>query len=197
MGWLTFHETRTAKQYFLDELGKEKHIEVVDIAIVSFRTAYIAVKDLQKGYIYCAVFMLHRAPKSYYNFGYKDMTEFAGPAVVDCPKRIIDKLTPIDEIVKLDSELGENSIKWARDWRQEVLDNANIKKARNNSLQKGGILKTSEPLLFNSGNYFQYFKKKGGRLYAISDFDTEYEQEFPVRIIGWKNIDFEIVEREN
>lgn len=194
MGWTTFHETRTAKEYFTDMVKRCEGIELVDIAIVSFRTAYLAIRDNNLGYTYCAVYLLHRAPKSYYNFGYKDMTEFACPAVTDCPKRIIDKLTPLDEIEKLDTEIGENSLKWAREWRKNVLENSAKKKERNNSL-RNAVLKTKEPLEFRSGAQYQYFTKQGRQLYAIKDFGTEYEQKFPVRISGWNNIPFEVVQR--
>lgn len=194
MGWTTFHETRTAKQYFTDMVDRCEGIELVDIAIVSFRTAYLAIKDNKLGYTYCAVYLLHRAPKSYYNFGYKDMTEFAGPGVTDCPKRIIDKLTPLDEIARLNPEIGENSIRWAKEWRKNVLENSVKKKERNSSL-RNAVLKTKEPLDFKSGAQFQYFTKQGRQLYAIKDFGTSYEQKFPVRISGWNNISFDIIQR--
>ena len=194
MGWTTFHETRTAKEYFTDMCARIEDIELVDIAIVSFRTAYLAVRDKKLGYTYCAVYLLHRAPKSYYNFGYKDMSEFAGPCVTDCPKRIIDKLTPLDEIEKLDSNVGESSLRWAKEWRENVLETIAKKKERNSSL-KNAVLKTKEPLEFTSGAFFQYFTKRGKQVFAIKDFGTEYEQKFPVRIRGWNNIAFDVIER--
>jgi hypothetical protein len=194
MGWTTFHETRTAKQYFTDMISRCEGAELVDIAVVNFRTAYIAVRDLKLGYTYCAVYLIHRAPKSYENFGYKDMTEFAGPCVTDCPKRIIDKLTPLDEIARLDSDIGESSLKWAKEWREKVLDSALVKKERNKSL-KNGILKTKEPVSFTSGAEFQYFVKEGRQLYALKDFGTECERKVPVRISGWRHIAFDIIGR--
>lgn len=192
MGWLTFHETRTAKQYFIDEIGKEKHCELVDIAVVGFRTAYLAIKDLEKGYTYCQVYLLHRAPKSYYNFGYKGMSEFVGPCVDSCPKRILDKLTPLDEIQRLDSEVDEKSIEWAMNWRQNNLNAQVTKKARSKAL-RSGVLKTKEPLNFTSGSSYQYFKKEGKKLYAIQDYGTKLERLIPVRISGWKYIEYEVL----
>jgi hypothetical protein len=194
MGWIALHETRTAKEYFTDMCARIEDIELVDIAIVSFRTAYLAIRDNKLGYTYCAVYLLHRAPKSYYNFGYKDMSEFAGPCVTDCPKRIIDKLTPLDEIEKLDSNVGESSLRWAKEWRENVLETIAKKKERNSSL-KNAVLKTKEPLEFTSGAFFQYFTKRGKQVFAIKDFGTEYEQKFPVRIRGWNNIAFDVIER--
>lgn len=189
MGWLTFHETRTAKQYFIDTFKNETHYELLDVAIVNFRTAYLAVKDLEKGYVYCLVYLLHRAPKSYYNFGYKSMSEFAGPGVDDCPKRIIDKLTSLDEIERLDSEIGSNSIEWAKDWRKRVLENLDKKKA----IKKGGIIKTKKPLEFTSGASFQYFKKEGRKTFAIINFGLDSERYVQVKINNLKYIEHEII----
>ena len=189
MGWLTFHETRTAKQYFIDTFKNETHYELLDVAIVNFRTAYLAVKDLEKGYVCCLVYLLHRAPKSYHNFGYKSMSEFAGPGVDDCPKRIIDKLTPLDEINKVDPEIGNTSIGWAKDWRQRVLENLNKKKA----IKKGGIIKTKEPLEFTSGASFQYFKKEGRKTFAIINFGLDSERYVQVKINNLKYIEHEII----
>jgi hypothetical protein len=55
MGWCTFHETRTAKEYFTDSFKNDSNYELLDVAIVNFRTAYLAVKDVQKGYVCCLV----------------------------------------------------------------------------------------------------------------------------------------------
>ncbi len=195
MGWITFHETRTAKQYFIDKYKDIPNVELLDIAVVGFRTAYLAVKDKTKGYTFAMIYMLHRAPKAYYNFGYKDMSEFAGPGVDDCPKRILDLLTPLDEIAKLDPDnVGESSLEWAKNWRQRVLDNSEAKKKRNKSL-KNGVLKASEPIEFSSGNCFQYFTKEGKQLYALMNFGTEFERKIPVKIRGWRHYKFEVVER--
>ena len=189
MGWTTFHETRTAKEYFTDMIKRCEGVELVDIAIVNFQTAYLAVKDLKLGYTYCAVYMLHRAPKSYHNFGYKDMTEFSGPCVDDCPLRIINKLTPLDEIQKLDPEVGESSLEWAKGWRQRVVDNANKRK----SVGGGKVFKLKEPMSFINGDSYQYFKKEGRKVYAIKHFGTELEREVRVRIGNINKLEFEII----
>lgn len=190
MGWLTFHETRSAKDYFIDTFKDEKNIELVDIAIVNFRTAYMAVKRLDLGYTYCLVYLLHRSPKSYYNFGYKDMSEFCGPGASECPLRILDKLTPLDEIQKLN---GDTDIGYAERWRASCRENALNKKQKNEALKKGKVLKTKEPLLFTSGEHYQFFIKKNKKLYAIANYDTEFQREVLVRVRGWKHIEFEFV----
>lgn len=193
MGWLTFHETRTAKQYFTDKFKDSTDFELVDIAIVSFRTAYLAVKDLKNNYTFCMIYLLHRAPKSYYNFGYKDMSEFAGPGVTECPIRILNKLTPLKEIERISPDIQGKPFEWASEWRENCRKNALEKTNRNKTLQKGKILKTKDPILFNSGNYYQYFIKKGRQFLAIVNYNTEYQREIPVRLRGWKFIEFEFI----
>lgn len=147
MGWLTFHETRSAKQFFTDMYADEKGCELLDIAIVGFRTAFLAIRDKEKNYVYCQTYMLHRAPKDYYNFGYKPISEFCGPNTDNCPKRIIDLLTPIEEIAKICPEFGEDSLKWAKNWRERCIANKKQSQERNKAL-KNSFLKTKEPIEF-------------------------------------------------
>lgn len=189
MGWVTFHETRTAKEYFIDTFKQEPNYELIDIAIVNFRTAYLAVKNLEHGYVICLVYLLHRAPKSHYNFGYKSMSEFAGPGVDDCPKRIIDKLTSLDEISSIDSDIDGTSLEWAKDWRNRVMENI----AKRKAVKKGGIIKTKKPLNFTSGAQFQYFKKEGRKMFAIINFGLDSERYVQVKIRNLHNIEHEII----
>ena len=72
--------------------------------------------------------------KSYHNFSYKDMDETCGPYKCECPKAILDLLTPTDS-------------EWANKWRQacrETLAN----KAKPNALNKlpiGTVIKFIAP----------------------------------------------------
>lgn len=50
----------------------------------------------------------------YFNFGYKAMDETAGPCYYDCPKSILDLLTPTDS-------------EWANAWRAKCREKANRK----------------------------------------------------------------------
>lgn len=190
MGWIIFNEDRSAKEYFIDKYNNEENYELVDIAIKNFRTAYIAVKDLKKGYTFAMVYLLHRAPKSYDNFGYKDMSEFAGPGETECPKRIIDKLTPIEEIIKIQGlDPEEDMYSWAQNWRDASLKNATNAKR----IAKGDVIKMIEPIEFSSGAYFQYFKKVNRKWVAIARYNTQDEREYKVKLRGFKNMKYEFV----
>lgn len=186
MGWLTFNWTGTAKQYFEEMYQKETNFEIVDIAVVGFRVAYIAARNKTTGHIICHVNLLHRAPKSYYNFGYKDMSEFSGPNVVTCPKRILDKLTPMD-ILEKSGEYGESSIEWATAWRKGCYEYVA------KTVKSGSIIKLENPVSFTSGHSYQYFKKVGRRLYAIGNYGTSDSYETPVRFSGLKHQTFEVI----
>ena len=185
MGWTTMHETRTAKQFFTDMFKKE---ELVDIAIKNFTVAYVALRCPENGYVFCQTFLLHRAPKSYENFGYKPVSEFMGPVTTECPKRILDKLTPIEEIAKHDKDLSERSLEWAKEWREKCYENI-----KNSKKLKNAIIKTNEPVKFTSGAEYQYFKRKGRKWFAIANYGTKAEMLVPVRITGWRNTPYTFV----
>ena len=51
----------------------------------------------------------------YFNFGYKAMDETVGPCCYDCPKSILNLLTPTDS-------------EWANEWRRKCYENANKKR---------------------------------------------------------------------
>jgi hypothetical protein len=195
MGWLTFNYQGTAKQYFTKMINETKGLELIDISIKNFRTVYLAVKDVERGYVFCQVFLIHRAPKSYYNFGYKDISEFCGPVQSECPKRILDKLTPIEEFESLDG-FSENSLKWAKEWRERCRENIENSKKQKSLFSKGRVVKLENPLNFTNGKKFQYFKKVKNQWYAIDNFGTDREISYKVKLRGIKNLKFKSIENQ-
>ncbi len=88
-------------------------------------TYYAAIKQMVKrvendiyepiddGIVFGVVFLTSVDNKSYWeNFAYKDMDETCGPYKYDCPKAIIDLLSPTDN-------------EYALEWRRKCLENAN------------------------------------------------------------------------
>ena len=123
MGWTSYHAEhykngridRKAEcdAYFLEGLNRG-HYAVVKSALVG-TTYYAAVKPLKKyvgkdenGHciyedlpekeqrVFGAIFLTSTDMKSYYNFSYKDMDESCGPCHNDCPKGILDLLSPTE-----------------------------------------------------------------------------------------------------
>jgi hypothetical protein len=188
MGWTTFNYNGKAKDYFTDMIERSEGLELVDIAIKNFRTAYLAVRVIKSGYVFCQTFMIHRAPKSYENFGYKPIYEFAGPVESECPERILNKLSPLSEIEATGDYAGD-SIKWAQEWRNRCKESIAFSKR----LSKGEVVKTKNPISFTSGAEYQYFKRENRKWYAIADYGTKHERSVRVNLRGSKYMSFEFV----
>lgn len=125
--------------YFMESLNRGFY-DVLKSSMVG-STYYAAVKPLKKSggkdengeYIYvdipkneqrvfAAVFLTSTNSKDYYNFAYKDMDESYGPCQCDCPKGILDLLTPTEN-------------EFANAWRTKCYENLG-KKQDKNSLSK-------------------------------------------------------------
>lgn len=157
MGWTSYHAThykngkidRKAEcdAYFLDGLNRGFY-EVLKSSMVG-STYYAAVKPLKKSggkdengnyiyvdipeaerYVFAVVFLTSTNMKDYYNFCYKNMCETSGPYRRECPKGILDLLTPTDS-------------EWANEWRKECYENIKAKRNPNglNKLPVGSVIK--------------------------------------------------------
>ena len=133
MGWTSIHAThykngkvdRKAEcdAYFMEGLNRG-YYEVLKSSMVG-RVYYAAVKPLKKydkdtngneiivdipineQQVFGVVFLTSIDNKDYHNFSYKDMDESMGPCYYDCPKGILDLLSPTDS-------------EWANNWRKNV-----------------------------------------------------------------------------
>ena len=109
MGWICFRKgDKPVKDIIRDALRPN---EVLDIAIVHMRTAYIAFRS--KGEVVAGIFLLDY--RSDGEFCYKDMDESMGPYQVNCPERILKLLT------------GEPT-GYAKKWREACWLNVNNRK---------------------------------------------------------------------
>jgi hypothetical protein len=154
MGWLSFSMHRPVKEWFKDEVDKK--YEVLDSALVQRTTFYSAVKNKETGQVICAVCLIRWSPRSWDNFCYKDMTEFSGPCQVNCPKRIMKLLSPLND------ENDPNG--WAGEWRTRVGEY--WKKKEELKKNKLAIIKTKEIVKFIGGMEYQYFQKIGRTLWG-------------------------------
>ena len=161
MGWTEYHAThykngkvdRRAEcdAYFLEGLNRGFY-DVLKSSMVG-STYYAAVKPLKKSngqdengeYIYIdipeneqmvfgVVFLTSTNMREYFNFAYKDMDESVGPNECDCPKGILDLLTPTES-------------EWANEWRKKCYENLAKKKNPNglNKLPVGTVIKVVMP----------------------------------------------------
>lgn len=182
MGWTSYHAThykngkidRKAEcdAYFLEGLNRGFY-EVLKSSMVG-STYYAAIKPLKKSggkdengkyiyvdipkeeqYVFAVVFLTSTDSKDYFNFSYKDMDETCGPCYYDCPKGILDLLTPIES-------------EWANKWRKACYENHEQKKKNNaNSLSKlpvGSVIKVVMPcdtMLYKTGDTVTLTKAYG------------------------------------
>lgn len=153
MGWCSFHLEIPVKDWFINDINKE-YYEVVDFALVHYTHMYAAIKDKKTNTIFCAAYLISWAPNDYCNFSYKDMDEFAGPCMYDCPERILKVLSPLDD------ESDPNG--WAREWRKKNQERIDKKKM----LRGNMIIYVKVPVTLTNGMEVSYFKKEGRTMHA-------------------------------
>lgn len=152
MGWTSFSMRQPVKEWFKSQWDyPNSDYEVVDCAVVKRNTLYGAIRQKSTGDVFCAVYLI-RWCKNYYNFSYKDMTEYAGPGDCECPEKIFKLLTPL---------VGDNN-GWAAEWRERVKRHLESRK----KLSEGYVLETKDPVMFTSGFEYQHFIKVGKRFYV-------------------------------
>ncbi len=161
MGWTYTH--RPAWQSVKDFLKKRQNCdnetarwEVLDIAIVRFRTAYAAIritsKQTGKSYVFGAVILLNFC-KDHYNTGYKDMDESMGPYQCECPERILNLLTPLEAAEYPGSEYGNAN---AQVWRDACWANIRARQSRI-KLKVGMRLLYPDGFRFKNGEVLREF----------------------------------------
>ena len=134
MGWTSYHASfykngkidRKAECDSImncDMVGNKDRYEERKSAMVG-STYYAAVKktifktgaEPEKESVFGVVMLTSVNNKDYYNFSYKDIDESAGPGYYDCPKGILDLLTPTE-------------YEWAEKWRERCYENIKRKKS--------------------------------------------------------------------
>ena len=157
MGWTSFNLPKgTVKEWFKRTWEEGNDKKVLDCALVNRTTMYGAIQKISTGEVFCAVYMISWS-KGYYNFTYKDMTEFSGPCQHNCPQRIMKLLTPLDE--------NDSQNNYAIEWRKAV-QGYWMKKECINQLSTDKIIKVNEPISFTNGSTYQFFKKVGRKFVA-------------------------------
>lgn len=194
MGWLEYHAEHykngkvdrkaemDSKYNWEDESRK---VEVLKSSMVG-STYYAAVKSFNKtnGYecVTAAICLTSTNNKDYYNFAYKGMDESCGPYKYDCPKGILDLLTPTES-------------EFAKEWRKACYENL-AKKKNPNSLGRlpvGSKIKYTLP-------YDTTHRKAGTELiltkvqraWSNRSYWTDYYYRYSSKMIG---DNYEIIQR--
>ena len=93
----------------------DQHEEkITDTDATDHSVFYLAIRSKEQNYIFgCVVIMKAYLDKGRREVMWKEMDESVGPNYYGCPKRIIDRLTPSDEM--------PYSNEYSRSWRENCL----------------------------------------------------------------------------
>jgi len=191
MGWLTMPFASmgghpTAKAYLDDQFTYSREVDggsaglrVLASSCPQNRTYYAAVQEMRNGVagdVFAVVCKVTWNPnsKTGEQFGYKDMTEAMGPCEDNCPRHILDLLTPTDK---------EHAI----DWRRRCAENL---RRRARKIEDGDRVKLETPLNFVDGHSgSEFIVEKRGRRLSFRDPGTGARY----RITGFMNLRWQLV----
>lgn len=155
MGWTstTWNKGTKIIDWFKENYNHENESSkqtILDAALLRRQTAYAAIEQLNKKTgerkVSCAIVEIRWTRDLYYNFSYKNMSEFSGVGSYDCPERIMRLLTPIP---KPDNKnCGKH---WARKWRARTWKEIRRKKFNR---RKGGQFKVGDTIVFRRPVHF-------------------------------------------
>lgn len=148
MGWTGIYTDRSSKDVVIEALthSSEKFgsSRVVDIAKKgsTFYCAWEKTNPDGKKYTLCMVMLTSRKDGE---VCYKEVDECMGPCESECPKRILDLLSPVEDFAEPDT----SSYEYATNWRQRCRAALNKPKAK--PVADLDVIKLVEPLSFTNG----------------------------------------------
>jgi hypothetical protein len=169
MGWTYTEKPKHLSifDFFSREFNHENEktrSRVLACSTKNFSEAYMAYEILDKetkSKKVIAIVCLIHFNRGEFNFGYKDMEEFSGPYVFNCPKKILDLLTPLKED-------GKESTGWAKTWRDRCWEN--IKKNKDvPKLKEGMKIRFNHPICFTNGEKIDTFYVKSVKPLRLSE----------------------------
>lgn len=182
MGWTSFRLGTPVKEWFVREWESNGKYKVLDCALVKRSVIYGAIKHIETGDVFCAVYLV-RWSRAWYNFSYKDMTEHCGPGDCECPERIFRLLTPLTD--------ENDSNGWAKEWRarvEEVYKKRKMVKAKTLFVTKDYVNFKSR---WNSSSYNAF--KKVGRGYVAGYLTSSGEFVEMTKVRGFNPANYELV----
>ena len=182
MGWsYTFKPSSMSVADFFKKEFKGEFGKVIGCAVKGMRTAYLAYEITKDGErkVFAFVCLLNYS-KDHYNFGYKDMDESMGPYYYDCPKRILDLLTPTDNV---------NALEWRKECLKRLSEKDSLNSQRKvfETIMKPGLKLFMKPSVSIP---FAIFHEKRGKSFLASYNFMTYK-------VSAKHIDFEKTMKEN
>lgn len=146
MGWTCTEKPNNVKKYFDDmhTSNEYRKVRVLKSALKNFREYYAAIEvtneitgevDVFCSVIKCDYYQEYGEPQ----ISYKEMSDHAGPAISNCPKNILELLTPTDN-------------DYANQWRDKCWSKINMQAALTAQLQHGKKVQFSPAIEFTDGN---------------------------------------------
>ncbi len=142
MGW-TFGPREkgiSTKDYFRREFDGPGG-RVLDVAVVG-NTAYVAYQKVDRdngtiGPTYGLVCLTRRRRSE---FGYKDMDEGMGPLASNCPRRILDLLSPVETIYE-SAGVQASAAAWRQRCRTNIEGQSIAASGRRSILHRPGVVR--------------------------------------------------------
>ncbi len=191
MGWTGIYTDRPAKEILTKELtfsseqGSARIVAMatkLNVSYIAWERIYTAAsKSMYAGKTFViGLVVLHGRRKG--EFTYKEMTEDMGPCESECPAKILDLLSPVEEFASGDCA------KWATAWRERC--RAAIEK-RAKAPGDGAKIRFKEPIKFTNGDEIAEFMiRKRGRAIRFADARNSFAQ---YRISNWQKREYEIL----
>lgn len=100
MGWTFTHRARgiSNTDWFADYMGDGRDGGRGLVETAQSGSVVFGAYRTHQGDIIAAVILVKWVPNDWYNFGWKAMTETEGPIDADCPDKVWNMLTPLDEL---------------------------------------------------------------------------------------------------
>jgi hypothetical protein len=177
MGWTSYYRApgQTDLDHFRNELigttdpagaANADGVRHALIAGASYRNVFYGAVQIShpdgSSYVTAVVCLMKRFPSrkpawsNDANFCYKSMDEGAGPCETQCPQRILDLLSPIEQIYPGADLAVDGGAKWAADWRQACRDRLAARAAKP-SIPDGAIVALAKPIEFGNGESIDTF----------------------------------------
>ena len=176
MGYTTYNKRKgleTMRQHFQREWGNT--YEILESSYVNLSVFYAAVRGLD-GTVFAAVVLARHYPMDDWghNFIVKDMDETVGPCEVDCPRRILELLSPTKNT-------------YALEWREKCWENVLEREARP-KVHRGDMVVFKDSIMFANGNTEDHFIfEKGSKFTSARRLGGRYH------ITKWRDRGYTVV----
>lgn len=184
---LSVHEQLMREISFKDPSNPDA-FRVLDHALVKRSQYYAAAEHLngpKAGKVFAIMAIIgYGGHGDGMNFSYKAMTDAEGPSDDECPARILDLLSPVEDLYSP----GSSSAQWSQSWRDRCRKRIDLRKAAP-KVKAGDEIVFSEEITFRSEIKLRVFKYVKGSLFTGTDIYTGMR----FRITNWRDRQYSVI----